>query len=289
MFKKIVKVISVAAVLAVSANAMNFCKTADSLFLQDGLEKGFFEYNNKQKLGEVCEGDAGSATCVGEMKAYETLANNLFNAVGYENVITLLNKYGVKRQYNKTQIYMNYNNFFLGYLKNKIQDMNEAKRKIFLEKMFLFFNRVPDEIVKYNDKQLTELSTQLALLKIFEIPLFEKITDKNRNAAKELIKLGATAFLANTKQKGVNSIKGEVILAFHPAINMQYSTLTYDNKQGFSSKDPQLGGGADNIREFFVYAATKQYQKAFNLINNTYSDQLVKELNKEIKEVCNIK
>jgi len=55
MFKKIVKVISVAAVLATAAGAMDFCKTADNLFLQNGLEKGFLEYNKKAKLvNEFC-------------------------------------------------------------------------------------------------------------------------------------------------------------------------------------------------------------------------------------------
>ena len=284
MFKKIVKVISVAAVLATAASAMDFCKTADNLFLKNGLEKKFFKFNNREKLGAACEINMGSPVCVGHMKAFKMLADNAFNTVGYENAITLLNKYGVKKQYNKTQIYINYSNFFVDYLKNKLKSMNEAKRKIFLEKMFLFFNRTTNKIINFNDEQLVEVTFSLALQKIFKKPLFDA---KNINAAKEVTNLGATAYIANKQLKGVNAVEGKAILAFHPDLNLKH--MMSSNMEGYSSKDPRLGGSADNLEKFFVYAATKQYKKAFDLINNTYSDEFIKEFNKEIKEVCKIK
>jgi len=284
MLKKIVKTISIVAVLATAASAMDFCKTADNLFLQNGLEKMFFKFNNKQKMGAACEKNAGSAVCAGEMKAYEKLAANVYNTSGYENAITLLNKYGVKKQYNRTQIFINYNNFFLDYLKNKLKEMPEAKRKIFLEKMFLFFNRVPDEIIGYSDDQIKGITSNLYFIGIFNNPL-KQIKDKK--VAKAIIKQGVTAFIANKQLKGVNAVKGEAVLAFYSIANMQNALNA--NKQGYRSKDQQIGGSADNLEKFFVYAATKQYQKAFNLIDKTYSDQFIKEFNKEIKEVCNIK
>ena len=126
----------------------------------------------------------------------------------------MLNKYGVKKQYkyNRTQIFINDNYFFLDYLKNKLKEMPETKRKIFLEKMFLFFNKVPDEIIGYNDKQI-----------------------KYKKVAKAVIKQGVTAFIANKQLRGVNAVEGEAVLAFYLIANMQNALNA--NKNGYSSKE----------------------------------------------------
>ena len=286
MFKKVLIGISTAMVLATGASAMDFCKTAENLFLGDGLIKKFYKYNQATSVDEACKGGFGTPTCRGVLEAKAQIANNVFNAAGYNAAMSLLNKYGIKKSYDKAQLYINYTEFFTNYLKNKLSKMNEKEKRIFLEKLYLFFNRVSDEIINLTPTQVGELDINFTLLKIFKSPLMFK--DKNMKVTKEVINTGASAFIANTKLNGTDTIEGAAILALHPTMNLRYKALN-SNKQGYSSKDPQLGGSAENLEKFFVYAATKQWDKAFNLIDKTYPNSFIKEFDEDIKEVCEIK
>jgi len=290
MFKKIMLGFSAAAVLVTSASAMDFCKTADNLFLKNGLQKIYSSLKpNQSAITEACDnGNYGSPACQGQVKAAEILANNVFTSSGYDAALTMLNKFGVKRQYTKAQIFVNYQNFFAKYLKNKLEEMRPQERRIFLEKFFFFFNRVPDNIIVFNKEKLnTGFLALLFTRTIKKLPPRHIINNANENAVKEFLHQGDVAYTANTQLKGVNAVEGEAILAFHPLQNLKQVIKRKD--QWYSSKNSQIGGNADNIQKFFVYAATRQYDKAFNLINNTYSNKFVEDFNKLVKEACNIK
>jgi len=283
MFKKVLMGISVAAILATGASAMDFCKTAENLFLGDGLEQIFKKHNSENHL-KACDVNVGTIECRGYMRASEKIANAIFNKIGAENVITMFNKFGVKQNYTKTQIYINFSQFFKDYLFKKLNSMNENDRKIFLTKLYLFLNRVPDEIINFDKEKIANFDLNLFYSGIFKKPLVLK--DKNIKTSKEILNLGALAFLSNYQGKGQDVLSGAALFAYIPRLSL--ADKIFGKFGGYSDKDPQLGGSAENLEKFFVYAATKQYDKAYNLINKTYSDNFIKELQEDIKEVCNI-
>jgi len=284
MFKKILIGISAAMVLATGVSAMDFCKTMDNLFIKGNLEKIYLKHNN-EKLGEYCEVNIGSPACQGEMEAYQMLANAMFNKIGFNSIIGLLNKYGATRQYSPVQVFINYNNFFKDYLREKLKKMNKNERKIFLEKLFLFFNRVSDNTINLQKGKVKKYLMDMYFSQIFKKELNTDIN--NTKVAKELLNLAEFVFSA--KLRGVNKdiIEGSAYLAYIPQLNLPYRI--FNHMEGFDSKDPQLGGNADNLKKFFVLAATKNYRAAFDLINKTYSNEFIKEFNKYLKEVCKIK
>jgi len=290
MMKKLLLGISAAMVLITSAGAMDFCKTANNLFLKNGLQKIYLSLKaNQTAITEACNnGNYGSPVCQGQVKAAEVLANNIFTSNGYDAAISMLNKFGVKRQYTKAQMFVNYQNFFAKYLKNKLKEMTPQERRIFTEKFFFFFNRVPNNIIAFNQEKLkTGFLALLFTRTIKKLPPLTVINNANEDAIKEFLHQGEVAYTANTQLKGVNAVEGEAILAFHPLQNLKQ--VIKRKEEWYSSKDPKIGGNADNIQKFFVYAATRQYDKAFNLINNTYSNKFIKDFNKLVKEACNIK
>ena len=257
MFKKLLTTISVAAVLAVSASAANVCKDGVDRFLGDKLFELYKKYNKHSKEAFEATKNWDSPESYGAYRGLEKVANFLFRRAGIsDNYVTFLSKQGIKTNIDKTQIYINYLGFFEDYLYNKLKNMPEEKRRIFLEKLYFFSSRPPAYIAKLGVnnavKELLFYSNFFNLLSDREITDYEKsVLDAGGN------------FLWTLRQTQ------------KPLMN--------------TSKDPQVGGAADNIRKFFMYAATKQYQKAYNLIDRTYPDSFIEKFNKLLKEHCKIK
>ena len=257
MFKKIVKTISVVAILATSASAANVCKDGVDRFLGDKLFKLYKKYNKPFKESFEAVKNWGSPEAYGTYKALKQIAEILFRRAGIsDNYVTFLSKQGIKTNIDKTQIYINYLGFFEDYLYNKLKNMPKEKRRIFLEKLYFFSSRVPAYISKLGvNNAVKEL---LFYSNFFNLLSDREITDYEKSI------LGAGGnFLWTLRQTQ------------KPLMN--------------TSKDPQVGGAADNIRKFFMYAATKQYDKAFDLINKTYPDSFIEKFNKLLKEHCKIK
>jgi len=270
--------ISATIVLATGANASSFCNAAENMFLKGGLEKEFLKLN-KAPYAEHCKTNIASPLCEGEMKAAEIIANNLFNKIGFDSVISLLNKEGIKQQYTKSQLFLNYANFFADYLKNKLQKMNEKDRKIFLEKLYLFFTRVPDRVIRENP---FFISDDFRVFKRLKIIKQEPKKINNIKVAKTLLPY---MYLEAYNKVDIQSLtEGLADTAYSPQLNLQYKI--FKKKEGFTNKDPQLGSGADNLQKFFVYAATKQWDKAYNLIDKTYSNEFVNKFNESMRFIC---
>jgi len=256
MFKKILTTISVAAILTTSLSAANFCKDGADRFLNNKLFALYKNYNIPFK-NTYTSLKAGGAESYGTYKGLEQVADIIFKRAGIgDGYVSLLTKEGVKANINKTQIYINYLEFFEDYLYNKLQNMSPNDRRLFLEKFYFFNSRPPTYIVNLG---INNMAKEFMFQKMF----FNNFSDKEINDYEKSM-LGAGGNLLWTLRQ-----------LQKPLMN--------------NSKDPQLGGAANNIHKFFVYVVTKKFDKAYNLIDKTYPDNFVKSFNEKIKEFCKIK